>query len=245
MGISAVMIDSREPAWAQFLTFGGVPTAVVMLDAGDLQIVCDDNALLGIERKTASDLLNTLRDDRLFPQLVRLRESTPWAYLVISGELAPGPAGKCLVDGYQTGWNWASVQGALLTCQEIGVHVLHVATDADYEAAVIRLANRDRSQLRIGPARDATLTGQAETILAALPGIGAERAQTLLNHCGTPAAAITYLTTDDRNDIAGIGYQTKTKIRRALGLRWDEELSIAVRQTDQNGNLIPEKERIA
>jgi ERCC4-type nuclease len=244
MGILSVMIDSREPEWVQSLTFGGVPTAVVPLDAGDLLVACDDTALLGIERKTATDFLNTLRDDRLFPQLVRMRGITPWSYLVICGDLREGASGKCWADSRETGWNWASVAGALLTAQEIGVHVLQIAGDHEYDQAVIRLANRERSQLRISPARDATLTGQAEMILAGLPGIGGERAQALLSHCGTPAAAITYLTSDDTHDIPGIGYQTKLKVRKALGLEWDEALELTVREKNEQGELLPEKEKV-
>ena len=236
MGILSVMIDSREPQQIQALRFGGVPTAVIALDAGDLLVACDDSALLCIERKTVNDFLNTLRDNRLFPQLVRVREVTPWGYLVICGDLRPGANGKCLCHGGETGWNWSSISSALLTCQEIGVHVLQIASDADYEAAVIRLANRDRSQLRTRPARDVTLVSVEETILAALPGIGQERAQALLDYCGTPAAALTYLTCDDTHDIPGIGYQTKHKVRRALGLDWDMGLHIVVREKTRKVN---------
>lgn len=241
MGIVSLMIDSREPQHIQSLTFGGADIAVMPLDAGDLWVACTDDNLLVVERKTVGDFLNTLRDDRLFSQMAKIREVSPWAYLVICGDLREGPAGKCWVDGRESGWNWSSVSGALLTVQELGVHVLSIAGDHEYDQAVIRLANRDRSQLRIGPARDATLVGPAETILASLPGIGPDRAQTLLSHCGTVAAAITFLTTDDKHDIPGIGYQTKLKIRKALGLQWDEALELTVREKNEHGQLLKEK----
>ena len=41
MTLSSVIIDSREPGWVQSLTFGGVPTATVALDAGDVWAAID------------------------------------------------------------------------------------------------------------------------------------------------------------------------------------------------------------
>ena len=226
MAIVSALIDQREGDWVKQLTFGGVPTVVTLLDAGDLLVATDDSCLLAIERKTASDLLNTLRDDRLFPQLAKLREVSPWAYLIVCGVFQPGPGGICIADGRATGWNWASVQGALLTAQEMGVHVLHVASDADYEASVIRLANRDRSALRIAPARDVTIISEQEQVLASLPGIGGEKARALLAEFGSAHLALHYLTVWDRywhhQGVAGIGDGIRRKVRRALGL--DDEL---------------------
>ena len=243
MTIVSALIDQREADWVKSLTFGGAATAITMLDAGDLLVATDDSCLLAIERKTASDLLNTLRDDRLFPQLAKLRDVSPWAYLIVCGVLQPGPGGICIADGRATGWNWASVQGALLTCQEMGIHVLHVASDAEYEAAVIRLANRDRSALRITPARDVTIIGEQEQVLASLPGIGAEKARALLEVFGSPHLALHYLTTWERYweppysqgvRVAGIGDGIRRRVRRALGLG-DELYLMAGVFPGQNG----------
>ncbi len=65
MGIATVIIDSREPKWVQELSFGGVPTAVAQLDYGDLHVLCEDDCMLIIERKTPDDFLNSLRNERL------------------------------------------------------------------------------------------------------------------------------------------------------------------------------------
>jgi DNA excision repair protein ERCC-4 len=224
VGLISVITDSREPTWVQQLTFGGVPVAVSQLETGDLLAVCGDGALLAIERKEASDFLNSLRDGRLFPQLARLRQVSEWSYLALVGSLLPGPNGLCLVDGRESGWNWSSVAGALLTVQELGISVLHVAHDVDYEQAIMRLANRDRSELRIAPPRDAALVSDAEVILGSLPGVGPERAHTLVQYAGSVASAIQYLTDDllTEEQIPGIGPGIKRRVRKALGLEdWD------------------------
>jgi ERCC4-type nuclease len=187
--------------------------------------------MLAIERKTSSDFLNTLRDDRLFPQMAKLKTVSPWPYLVICGELRPGPNGQCLTEGRETGWNWASVSGALLSVQELGIHVVQCAGDTDYEATIIRLANRDRSNLRVSPPRDVTIIGEAEVILSSLPSIGAEKVQAILSYAGNPAYALQWLTDDTgpNGQIPGIGDVTKRKIRRSLGLKEDEVLAVMLK----------------
>lgn len=235
MALVSVVCDSREPTWVQQLTFGGVPTAVSLLDSGDILAATDDNCLLLLERKTAGDLLNTLRDDRLFPQLSAMRAVTPWCYLVICGQLQAGPAGKCYSDGRETGFNWSSIAGALLTVQEIGINVVWCANDTDFEAAVIRLGNRDRSAVKILPARDSTILSEAENVLIGLPGIGVEKAGALMQYCGNAADALAYLSDDQWSGPSAPGFAngTKRRVRRALGLTEDYILAVVKRQRDE------------
>ena len=68
------MVDNREPEFFQKLKFGGVPTMVTQLETGDVQAVTDDGCTLVFERKTPSDFLNSLKDERLFPQMARMTE---------------------------------------------------------------------------------------------------------------------------------------------------------------------------
>lgn len=238
MGLISLIIDSREPAQIQKLKFGGVDKVVSELDAGDLLAACDDGELLVVERKTPSDLLNTLRADRLFPQLAKLREVTRWAYLVITGGLYPGANDKCwFEDGSalgtrETGWTWSSVQGALLTCQEVGVHVVWANGELDYEGTVQRLANRNRQTLRVAPARDVSMLSEWEAVLAALPHIGPERAQALIAVCGTPAWALQFLSDDQHKDtrVPGVSTGLKRITRDALGLDDSQTLAIVIRE---------------
>lgn len=228
--ILSVMIDSREPQEYQTLTFGGVPTAVVALDAGDLLMATDDAAMLCIERKTPSDLLNTIREGRLLPQVARMRETSRWAYLVVGGEMVRSPNGKvCTQNGHtmvETGWGWDAVQGALLTVQELGVSVVHCGEGtAQYEAAVMRLAARERGTVIVPPPRQPQVLSPGQAAIAALPGIGLERLAAVMQYAGTPAWALLALTEhSEKEHIPGIGEVTRRKIRAALGLDEDQEL---------------------
>ncbi len=235
MSITAAFVDSREPEWVQQLTFGGATTAVTALDFGDLLATCDDGALLAVERKTADDLLGSISDDRLWPQLAGIRIQTTWAYLVICGRLEPAANGNTLTDRGETKWPWASVQGALLKAQELGVFVVQCANDAEYEPTVQRLSARSHSNtVAITPAKTPRLFDEGEQILLALPGIGPEKIGTILDYCNNAAWALAFLTNDDAQEhVPGIGPGIKRKVRAALGLRPEEELAVVISETGQ------------
>lgn len=226
--ILSVMIDTREPEWVQNLTFGGVPTATIELDAGDVWAATED-ATLVIERKTPSDFLHSLRDKRLFNQCAKMQEHSPWSYVMVTGEMQRGANGKVWVGRRQTGWDWASIQGALLDIQEMGIFVVFCGGDEDFEAAVVRLANRHRGTKYIEPVRTSHVLSPGEACLAALPGVGMERIGALLEYTGIPALSLVALTSSD-SKIPGVGPGTKAKVRAALGLPSDGQMAITVEE---------------
>jgi ERCC4-type nuclease len=226
--ITALMIDSREPSWVQQLTFNGIPSQVTYLEHGDALCATDDGCMLLIERKTPNDFLNSLRDERLLPQLANMLDQTRWAYLVITGEFQRGANGKVIADGRDTGWNWAAVQGALLTIQEMGIFVVHAGGDQDYQDCILRLGNRDRKpDLILTPPKFPKILSASEAIIASLPGIGTDRLESVTKFCHSPAWALVALTDLD-TEIPGVGRGVKNKIRAALKLQDNEQLAIAL-----------------
>lgn len=236
MSITAAIIDSREPVWVQALTFGGAATCCSLLEAGDLLVTCDDGTLLAIERKTPSDLLNSIRNDRIWTQIAGIRALTRWAYLIVTGEMPRSQNGKVVTDRGETGWSWAAIQGALLQAQEMGVFVVMAANDEDYEAAVVRLSARShRADVLVPPARDPRVMSDTERVLTALPGVGIERVQALTEYAGSAAWALQYLTDMGIGDkVPGVGNGTKAAVRRALGLRENQAMAVIV---TENGHL--------
>lgn len=238
MSIEAAIIDSREPQWVQELQFHGAPTSVSMLEAGDVWLACSDGKMLIVERKTPEDFLNTLKGERLFPQvseLAKMRQEGYWPYVMITGDLQRGANGKVFTPK-ETGWSWAAVQGTLLSIQEMGVYVTFCAGDTDFSPALERLAKRDRSETAwIRPARDAKILGIQASFIAGLPGIGIEKVGEIMKYAGTPAWALVALT-DSTSKIPGIGPGIKNNIRYALGLKEGEQ--IVVNLDDQDNEIL-------
>lgn len=216
--INAIVIDQREPNWVKNLCVDNVPVANALLEAGDAWLMVNDD-LIVVERKTPQDLLGSIKDDRIFSQAAACRALTPWAYLVITGNLTPGPDGKVVTGHRPTGWDFEAVQGALLTVQELGLYVIYAKDNADYGPALRRLAARARTgTVTVNPARLIHVLSPGEAMLAALPGIGIERVRALLGHKQTPAQALAYLADMDDYEIPGIGETTKQAVCKALGL---------------------------
>jgi ERCC4-type nuclease len=198
------------------LTFGGAPTIVTLLDTGDVHVVCEDGTLILIERKSMSDFLNSLKDDRVFRQCADMRHVSPWAYLVITDQFQRGPNGKVITDR-ETGWSYNALQGALLTIQELGVFVVFAAGETDFEGCILRLAARSHEPEKLlPPERPGVSLSIAEQFLCGLPNIGPERAAHLMDYCGTAKMALIALTGPDV--LPGIPSNVKTNARRVLGL---------------------------
>lgn len=222
--IETILIDSREPDSVKAMSFDGAATVVSLLEWGDLHVLCSDGALLVIERKTPSDFLNTLKDDRLMPQMAGIKSLSRWAYLLIDGRLESGRDGKTVVDGYETGWQWASVQGALLTAQEMGVNVIN--SGGDFETTVLWLARHSRAEVKhIYPQKAAIFASPAEQVLASLPGIGEQRATAILsNHGNDLKWALCSLLDPTWEKQPDVGPITKKNLRRLFGLADDQIL---------------------
>lgn len=230
MEITAIMLDSREPDWAQKLTFDKIPTSVTMLEAGDAWIACDDGTMVVVERKTPDDFLGSLANDRIFQQAEKLmdlrKERGWWPYVVITGDLQRGKNGNVITDRGQTNWSYNAAQGAILTIQELGIPVLHCAGDIDYGACLLRLAKRDRRAISIKPMRDIIPMNLFETVLVSLPGIGLERARSILEKTSSPAWALDVLTDPNGPKIPGVSDGTKRNARYALGLEDGNRLAV-------------------
>ena len=222
MTLKAVILASTEPASIKALDYG-VPAMVQALPYGDAWIAADGCTFV-VERKTMADLLASIRDGRLFTQAAAMVGGGLWCYEVVT-ELPVVRSGLVFLNGKLTDWKWASVQGALLTIQEMGIEV--VWWQDGYVECLKWLASRDRDTVHVKPQkRDVVMESPAEIILCALPGIGDGRAGALLEHCGTAAFALQFLTGNGGGSIPGIGPGTKTAVRSALGL--DDSLVLAV-----------------
>lgn len=234
--ILSIRIASNEPDWVKGLDFDA-PTAIDNIDAGDLQILTSDNRLLLVERKTSNDFLNSIADNRLQNQIVKMKAISPWCYVVITGSLPFDPQSRKMIVGKEiSGWHVNAIQGFIRTLRELGAFVEQCASDGissfpnarylviggneenAFAEHIKEIASRDRDEVKIKPLRDFQVLNDGERILSACRGIGWEKTQRLLEFCKTPAWALSYLTRLGESGVPGITDNTKLAIRQDLGL---------------------------
>lgn len=213
-----ILFDSREPPYlaGQIAAHPllGQPE-IATLPCGDIWL---DNLI--VERKEPPDLLESIKDGRLFNQAAEMRAEAEWCYLLIMGQIHWGADGKII----GTGWNFRAIEGALLTVQELGVSVVHAQSSNDLAASLAWIATRERGRIMpLAPRRFGIPMLPSTEALAALPGIGPERAHTLLGEHGDLTQALVCLL-DPACQIPGIGPKTKEKIRELFNLAQGETL---------------------
>lgn len=197
-----------QPEW-------GVPSISAPIAPASYLAVCSDGAQLAIFVMTTNDLRHALRDKTLYADMIKLRNLSPWAYLILQES-------KRTLDD--------DLSGALLSVQETGVGTLHVKQETLVET-VQKLASRNRSTRRVRPPRDVLFADPDLDMLLALPGIGEQKAEALLRHCGSAAWALMVLT-DNEYDFPGIGTETRRKVRDALGLHDDMGFRVEVHESE-------------
>ena len=227
--IDTVIIDSREPEHIKNLTFCGAKKLIHEMEYGDVWLYCDDGQTLAIERKEPEDFIGSMFSNRLIRQasgLSQYRAVGIWPYVMVTGEMNPGPNGRTWIAGKLRDVQYAAIQGLLLNIQELGVFTYFTANSQDFEEACIRLSNRDRSDVMKLPAvkRSSKKLNSAETLLSGLPGISTTLAAETLKEAGTAARALEMMTNGEY--LTKIGTNKRERIRKALGLKDGEALSI-------------------
>ena len=190
-----------------------------------------------IERKTPSDFLNSIKDGRLFDQAMRLVESAKYPVVLITGFFYESN-NKVIIMGKETGWNWWSVQMAILRLQYAGCGVMMVAPKHMEEviAHLYRWLYEGRQEVRKKPLAPLIPVSDEVEFLCGLPGIGIEKAKDVLAYAGTPASALHFLSLPNAHELPnrpfGIGKQVISRIRNFLQLREEESLWVNGGQSD-------------
>lgn len=152
----------------------GVPTDVRRLAVGDYIA----GAAI-VERKSVRDLHLSIIEKRFWPQIGRLSRATRHPYLLVEGtDLDAGPLRP------------ASVRGAILAVQELGIGLIRAEGPEDSALWLEILAGRNRPRRRSARVFASSASSPPEAMLAAVPGISVVTARALLNHFGSTAAVL-------------------------------------------------------
>jgi hypothetical protein len=219
-------------AFAQLQQTGTAVTTLPLGDSATLLMMCSDGQMLAVRYCTARELLSQIRDHALLPAMLQLRERSAWAYLIVAGELRHATTGKTLVSNGDsaghatTGYSWNALQGALLSVQESGVHIIQIGRESDLATTLQTLAARSRSTAKVRPMRDMLFVQPAEDLLLSIPGIGDATCERLLRFTGGSAGRALDCLTQPECDIPDVPAKIKHATRAALGLKDHEYLAV-------------------
>lgn len=228
-----VLVDDREPdsAVGRLQDFG-VVAVQTRLEAGDYCFYAHGLTCL-VERKTASNLLQSLSDKQMVLQAHKLVDSGSVAFLLREGWINRGPGGQVVYFSPRdpradsagwvvSGWSWDSFQGMMIDLQMMGIRIVDCAL-GEYVTEIVRLAiNLAKDEHRWIKDRQrpevVTLDKQWRNdvwSLAAHDHIGVDSAEALLREFGSEYNVVRAAVEDpDRVAKVKIG---KGERKRALG----------------------------
>ncbi len=204
-----VILDHREQAGgvARHLHALGAQLEFRQLDVGDF--VLSDR--VAVERKTATDFLDSLVDGRLFEQL-RALKAYPRPFVVVEG------------DGLYGARNLSAeaIAGALASITvDHGIPVLQTRDPletARFLAAVAkREQQRDNRKIALRPGKPLGDEERQLFLLGGLPGVSDVLAHRLLERFGSVAAAFS-APVRELAEVEGLGPAKASEIRRILDL---------------------------
>lgn len=206
----SIVADDREARGAVVEALGrhaSVCLRLGRLPVGDYRI---DDALL-FERKTLPDLVESIKDGRLFAQGLRLAQAPLRAAIILEGRSQDLTDSRMRRD---------AIQGALVTLTLfLGIPLLRSMDPEETATLMLFAARQGRAQASGAlPRKGRRPRGKARVqsrILQGLPGIGPERARRLLERFGTIEAVIA-APADALASIPGIGKGTAEAIRWAV-----------------------------
>lgn len=158
------------------------------ITAGDINIPLDDGTVLAIERKTGSDLLNSIKERHILNQVEVMHTHAKWCAVIVTGKISYSPNDMVIVDKRETEWGGASVRALLDTIQFSGCAV-RFCPETEYPLMVREiydLASKPDKHRGLVKNRIITFPPVDERVqfLAQLPGIGLETAESLLQFAG-------------------------------------------------------------
>ena len=217
-GVAAIIYDHRElrSTVPGLLALEGLQLQERQLPVGDYIL----SERLAVERKSAADLVASIKDRRLWEQAERLKEAYPLVVLIVEGSEVRFPP-----EGFK---------GALASVLTMGVSVLQTEDaeqTAEWIARLARREDRGPRQARGAKRKSRDPDRLAEDVLASLPGISSRGAKRLLERFGTLSEVFA---ADEQAllQVAGIGAKRARELaglfsRRHNATPWDDRSQAA------------------
>lgn len=183
-----------------------------------------------VQRKSGGDLVSSLTDGRLYRSLAKMLDWTDKPWLAFAGTIeARGQMG--IVDG-RPSLSYAALIGALDWWQLRGGYLTILSDDQALVGWVGHWLDRlrvlsEQPEKEIAREAQQKLALEGPTaILTALPGIGRERANALLDAAqNNPIRALVKLVAGV-DKVPGIGKQTRSAVREWIGLGESDQVLV-------------------
>ena len=201
--------DDRERAGGVVDALAAYPQVVVAVGRLPLGDYLPGGGVV-VERKTAADLVTSIRDQRLFDQAARLRAGAAHPVLILEGDPL----------AVRTGMNKNAILGALTWLTTIqGIPLLPSSGPARTAELLVTIARQQQQGWRapsgVVKPKTATVREQQLGILAALPGVGPVLAARLLDHFGSLRGALD-ADADALGAVPGIGEELAARLAALL-----------------------------
>lgn len=204
-----IVMDHREQPGgvARHLYALGVLVEAKQLEVGDF--VLSDR--VAVERKSATDFLDSLVDGRLFPQLKAL-QAYPRPIVIVEGEGLYG----------QRNLSAEAIAGALASITlDHGIPVLQTRDALETARFLVAIAKREQQRegrkIALRPGKPLADVDRQLFLLSGLPGISDVLARRLLERFGSVQAAFN-APVRDLAAVEGVGPAKASEIRRVLDL---------------------------
>ena len=221
-----LIADSREPqSYIDKLEHAGFTVVTMMLDQCDYVFMDGE---LGIERKSAPDLLASIKDGRLGEQIDRMYDTVRLPVVLVHGTLYRTKNDTVKADDRYTKFYWKSLQKVLWTVQARG-GIIQFCKTSEFTDNIRWLCEWSLQEHKLTVKRHFTplkLDPHVE-FLTGLPNVGVVTATSLLDYAGTTAQAMSAVTYDNTKDsVKGVGPKTIGNLRKFLQLAEDERLAV-------------------
>lgn len=229
MSQKIALVDRREPdGRIKQLEYEGFTVEVPsdLLESGDV-ILLVNGKTVGIEVKTTSELLSLIPSG--LSSLAQFQRMATFDYrvLLVVGTFSMHAEGKVLVDGWnrRSGLQYSAVQGALFNLQaNLGFLIRHAGQEKNVGRCVQNIWDFfEKEHTLLNKPRPLTLASKqapALAMLMCLPGIGADKAEKILQKYGSLQLAVGKI--DEWDSIPGLGPKTVDTVYDFITRRWDD-----------------------
>ena len=172
-----------------------------------------------IQRKTGRDLASSVPDLNYI--LDKMLRHCKRAWLLFVGDFKCDSKGMAVIDGQDTNVRCSAVEGAITSWQDHGGYYMHLSRDArivpwlNMRLDKLRgmLDRKEKMLLPRAPSRPLisnhnSYEAMAVSAFASCPGIGPQKGLQLIEHCGSVAWAMKFLSEMEPGDLPGFGVKT-------------------------------------